>query len=159
MEYRGYLRGIANPLGHGNPATLVRARYRPYHSGPLRLVFTGDPHDTQYYQRWSPSRATGNLAPQVTLSDIIGLVRHTLRTARYSANSFSQSESPEFLPNFVNQLLQNLSEAPDLTKVDLLLCTLVQIDSGCHYDTPRKRAFSYCSLWPVWKPRVARENV
>jgi hypothetical protein len=48
---------------------------------------------------------------QATFSDIIALVRRTLWTARYSVNSFSQSESTEFLPNFVNQLLQNLSEA------------------------------------------------
>jgi hypothetical protein len=48
---------------------------------------------------------------QATFSDIIALVRRTLWTARYSVNSLSQAQSTEFLSDFVNHLLGNLSEA------------------------------------------------
>ena len=48
---------------------------------------------------------------QSTFSDTIALVRPTLWAARYSVNSLSQSQSTEFLSDFVNQLLENLCEA------------------------------------------------
>lgn len=48
---------------------------------------------------------------EASFSDIIALVRRTLWAARYSAIPLSQRQSTEFLSGFLNQLMENLSEA------------------------------------------------
>jgi hypothetical protein len=48
---------------------------------------------------------------QATFSDVIALVRRYLWAARYSVHSLSQAQSTEFNLDFVDQLLNSLSEA------------------------------------------------
>ena len=48
---------------------------------------------------------------QATFSDVIAFVRRKLWAARYCVDSLSQPQSTEFVSDFINQLLDNLSEA------------------------------------------------
>ena len=55
---------------------------------------------------------------QATFSDVIAFVRRNLWAARYSVDSLSQPQSTEFNLDCVNQLLNSLSEAACLAKVE-----------------------------------------